>query len=98
MAKNYPTSRKKAWSDGITFKKGIKFFQNHINKTTKERFLLLLDNCGPHGNKMIKKDKQVHVEFLPKNTTSAYQPMDAGSIAMLKKNYRYHLLKALVEM
>ena len=77
--------QKKAWSDGSTFKLWIKLFQKHIKKTTKERVLLLLDNCGPHTNKMIKKDKQVHVEFLPKNTTSAYQPMDAGVIAMLKK-------------
>ena len=68
-----------------TFIQWIKRFHNHINKSTREIFLLLINNCSPHAIKISNKDQQVHIKFFQKNTTSAYQPMDAGLIAMVKK-------------
>ncbi len=34
--------------------------------------------------------QNVDVHFLPPNTTSKIQPMDAGIIMTFKKNYRRH--------
>lgn len=55
----------------------------HRNK----KILLLVDNCRPHYvNKLSRSN--VHVEFLPKNTTSFLQPMDQGIIRSWKAYYR----------
>ena len=71
------------------------FFQNTKSKK-QEQVLLIIDNCGPHAAQLESSDPQVRVEFLPKYTTSVFQLMDAGFIAMVKKNYKYHLPKELV--
>ena len=75
------------WSDGVTFMHWFDEFVQHIKSKTKEQVLLILNNCGPHAAQIERSDPQVRVEFLPKYTMSVFQPMDAGVIAMLKKNY-----------
>ncbi len=90
-------SQRSAWSDTVTFKKWWKFFLRHIRMRTGKKVLLILDNCGPHGEELIDPTGQVTVIFLPPNCTSMFQPMDSGVIAMLKKNYRTRLLMILLE-
>lgn len=90
-------NQKKAWSDRKTFHKWWNFFLRHIRRRTTKKVLLILDNCGPHGDELIDPRGQVTVIFLPPNCTSMFQPMDAGVIAMLKKNYRYILLHKMLE-
>ena len=59
--------------------------------------LLLIDNAPGH---VVDEEEQaisnVKVEFLPPNTTSKIQPMDAGIIAAFKRHYRkLHLQNAI---
>ena len=51
--------------------------------------LLLLDNFSGHGKKdHLPELQNTKISFLPPNTTSVLQPMDAGIIATLKTRYR----------
>lgn len=88
----------KAWSDSKVFQKWWEFFLNHIRSQTADKVLLIMDNCGPHGAELKDPHNQVNVVFLPPNVTSMYQPMDSGVIAMVKKNYRYRLLRNVFEI
>jgi hypothetical protein len=87
-------SQKKALPDSTVFLKWWNDFLVHICRRTIKPVLLILDNCGPHGTELKDPQGQEKVVFLPlsSNVTSVYQPMDAGVIAMVKKNYRYRLL------
>ena len=42
----------------------------------KVKALLLMDNAPAHPDKLISKDGQIKVKFLPTNTTSLIQPVD----------------------
>ena len=91
-------SQKKAWSDTKVMKEWWKFFLSHVRRFTKEKVLLIMDNCGPHENNLIDENNQIQVEFLPPNTTSKYQPMDAGIIALLKRGARKKYLNKLLDV
>ena len=75
----------------------IKYFNNHVNK---RRVLLLLDNAPSHiWNENHKVDfPNLNIIFLPPNTTSKLQPMDAGIIASFKRHYRKCQLEYVVDM
>ena len=88
----------KAWSDSKVFKKWWEAFRLYIRSRTNRKCLLIMDNCGPHGTELVDPGGQIEVIFLPPNVTSVYQPMDAGVIAMLKKNYRYRLLLRMLDI
>jgi len=53
---------------------------------------LILDNASVHGIASDLELKHLKIIFLPPNTTSMTQPMDAGIIQTIKLRYR----KALV--
>lgn len=54
--------------------------------------MLLLDNLSGHGRpSTIPVLSLVRIEFLPPNTTSKLQPIDAGIICCLKR--RYHTMQ-----
>ena len=60
----------------------------------KERkILLLLDNVSSHNPNLKDRFSNIRVIFLPKNTTSKLQPLDAGIIKNFKVHYRRLLLK-----
>ena len=90
--------QKKAWSDSKVFAKWWQHFLYYIRNRTTKKVLLILDNCGPHGSELIDPLRQVTVIFLPPNVTSVFQPMDCGVIALIKKNYRYRLLRKMLEI
>lgn len=90
-------NQNKAWSDSKVFAKWWDDFRHHIQRRTIKPVLLILDNCGPHGTELVDPTGQITVVFLPPNVTSVYQPMDAGVIAMVKKNYRYRLLRRMLD-
>ena len=67
----------------------LKRFDTYISKTSGRTALLLLDNFSGHGTTANLPDlASVRVEFLPPNTTSKPQPLDAGIICPLKRRYR----------
>ena len=56
-------------------------------------FFLFLDNESCHPSSLKGKFSNVHIEFLPKHTTSNTQPRDAGIIKTWKLYYKRKLLR-----
>ena len=54
----------------------------------KRNVVLFLDNVSSHPPELAKKFSHIRVIFLPKNTTSRLQPLDAGIIKNFKVQYR----------
>lgn len=80
---------KNAWMTMVIFFDWLKRFDAFIARTPGRRVLLLLDNfCGHGSPDCLPELCSVEVKFLPANTTSRLQPMDAGIIASLKRRYR----------
>ena len=78
---------KKAWMTMALFFESLERFDAYISKTAGCT-VHLLDNSG-HGTKdNLPALASVRVEFLPPNTTSKLQSLDAGTICSLKRRYR----------
>ena len=58
--------------------------------------ILFLDNAGCHPESLQDMFSNIKVVFLPPNTTSRLQPLDAGVIRAFKVRYRKLLLKFVV--
>ena len=87
-------SNQKAWMTAVLFQEWLIGFESQMAQQNR-KVLLLLDNAPTH---IISNLTLNHVEvmFLPPNTTSRIQPMDAGIIAAMKKRYRsFQLQRAL---
>ena len=66
------------------------FFQNFLlrfNNHIKRKVLLLIDNAPSHSTTNVNHPN-VEVVYLPPNTTSKLQPLDAGIIAAFKCHIR----------
>lgn len=82
-------SNKKAWMTSALFFEWLGRFDCFIRQTPGRKVLLLLDNFSGHGKDgFLPELYSVVVKFLPANTTSRLQPMDAGIICSLKRRYR----------
>ena len=66
---------------------------NNKLKHTDHQILLFLDNAPCHPASMKGMFSNIKIEFLPKNTTSHTQPLDAGIIKTWKVHYRRKLLR-----
>ena len=66
---------------------------NEKLKRKKRNFLLLLDNAPCHPPSIADSFSNISIKFLPKNTTSKTQPLDAGIIANWKVKYKKKLLR-----
>ena len=66
---------------------------NNKLKSTDQQILSFLDNapCQPPSRKGMFLN--IKIEFLPKNTTSRTQPLDAGIIKTWKVHYQRNLLR-----
>ena len=62
-------------------------------KMSGRKVLLLLDNATSHVNLELSN---VHIHFLPPNTTSHLQPMDAGIIRNFKLKYKAQFVQCIV--
>ena len=58
--------------------------------------LLLMDNATCHPEDINDKLSNIKVVFLPKNTTSRLQPLDAGIIKNFKCHYRALVVKHVI--
>jgi transposase len=77
---------KKAWMTAVVFQDWLLDIDKTFRKEQRN-ILLLLDNAPTHIVSNLELTN-VTVRFLPPNTTSRIQPMDAGIIAAFKKRYR----------
>jgi transposase len=79
----------KAWMLTTVFQDWLQEFNREVaSKYGDQRVLLLLDNCPSHKiDGLVLSNVDVH--FLPPNTTSKIQPMDAGIIMSFKRHYRH---------
>ncbi len=80
-----------------TFFTWLKSFDDYIGTTKDRSVALLLDNASCHGSRATLPSLQhVTVVFLPANTISFFQPLDARIIASIKRRYhRQQVLSAL---
>lgn len=83
-------ANRKAWMTTALFFDWIMRFSSYITRSDpSRRVLLLLDNCSAHGTaESLPAVNNVEIMFLPPNTTSKLQPLDAGIIAATKTRYR----------
>ena len=64
-------------------------FEKRMVMAGKEKVVLLVDNFSGHQVPIVASQLRVtKLVFLPPNTTSRFQPMDAGIIASFKAHYR----------
>ena len=77
----------KAWMLSTVFQDWLQGFNKEVaSKYGDQHVLLLLDNCPSHKiDGLVLSNVDVH--FLPPNTTSKIQPMDAGIIMSFKRHY-----------
>lgn len=71
----------------------VQRLENYIQKTTGRRILRLVDNCSANGTKeTLPTLGSVRVYFLPSNTTSEIQPLDAGIFTLVMAKYPHRVL------
>ena len=64
----------------------------------KERnILLLVDNAPSHNASNDSQLSNIVVQYLPPNTTSCIQPLDAGIIRSFKSKYKRHYCRRVLE-
>jgi hypothetical protein len=85
----------KAWMRGDIFCEWLDSLNREMRRKDKN-ILLLIDNAGPHG-KTPPNLSNVTIKYLPPNTTSHLQPLDAGIIAAFKAHYRKLFLFHLID-
>lgn len=71
-------------------------FIQQSNEETKQEKLLLLDNCPCHP--CINDLSNVKLVFLPENTTSGTQPLDAEIIKNFKLHFRTLIMSYAIDI
>ena len=84
-----------AWMNGEIFFDYIQKLNCEFIKQ-KSSILLFIDNCSAHPSNL--SFSNVKIIFLPPNTTSVLQPMDAGIIKCFKGSYRVNLARKLISL
>ena len=87
------TYNKKAWMTTDIFAKWIKEFDSRMRRQNR-KVLLFVDNAPSHPKDIVLTNTKM--VFFPANTTAVLQPLDQGIIAVIKRNYRRRLLKAVL--
>ena len=85
-------SNAKAWMNRTIWTEWLT--QWNAQLAEKERkILLLLDNASPHDPVLKERLTNITLIYLPKNSSSRLQPLDAGIIKNFKVKHRQLLLK-----
>ena len=88
-------SNAKAWMNSEIFTT-VLCHLNHRLARQNRKILLLMDNATCHPEDIDDKLSNIKVVFLPKNTTSRLQPLDAGIIKNFKRHYRVLIVKHVI--
>ena len=90
-------NNKKAWMTVDIFSKWIEQFDNNF-RIQNRKVLLIVDNAAGHGtsDELNSKLTNIKIQFLPPNTTSHLQPLDAGIIKNLKVFYKKALISHFI--
>ena len=89
------TNNTKAWMTSVIFLDFLRSFDLDLRKEDRKA-VMLVDNCPSHPNPVPITLTNLKVHFLPKNTTSKLQPLDAGIISIFKRHYRKSLIRRLL--
>lgn len=87
--------QKKAWVDGVSFRKWLLKFNSRMSAQNRQ-VLLTIDNCTAHNVDNLKLS-HTKIFFFPPNFTSRLQPLDMGIIAVVKRKFRHRLVCACIE-
>lgn len=88
-------SQPKAWMSSEIMEDILKNLNKRLVRE-KRKILLFLDNATPHDPEFVGRFSHIKIVFLPANTTSKLQPLDAGIIKNFKVLYRGSLLRHVV--
>ena len=69
---------------------------NHQMRKQGRKVILFLDNATVHATSLTDMYSNIKIVFLPKNTTSRLQPLDAGIIQSFKTKYRKKLMRYVI--
>ena len=85
----------KAWMNQIIMREWLLAFYSHIGQRS---VLLTMDNFPAHlsGLELAPPPPNIRICWLPKNSTSQYQPLDQGIIQNLKTYYRKQWLRYML--
>lgn len=91
----------KSWMNGAIFEEYLVWFDAQFSG---RKVLLLCDSFSAHESALeaLERDetplRNTRVEFLPKNATSLYQPLDQGIIHNTKIHYRRRWMKYILDL
>ena len=85
-------SNSKAWMNTEIMSEVLSKLNRRL-KRQKRNILIFMDNAPCHPESLQHILSNIKIVFLPKNTTSTTQPLDAGIIANWKINYKKQLLR-----
>lgn len=83
----------RAWMTSDLFSQYVRRLDRRM-AANKRKIALILDNCPAHPT--IEGLMNITLFFLPANTTSHTQPMDAGVIRNVKHHYRLALVRRMI--
>lgn len=93
--RDYPFAwhhNKKAWMTRDIFEDYLTELNDNMSEQERHIYLFM-DNVSTH--KKVAEYSNIKIEYLPKNTTSATQPMDQGIIKAVKDSYKRILTEYL---
>lgn len=95
LAKVMYFSNPKSWMQVEIMEKILNNLNNQMVRE-KRNVILFLDNATVHPATLVDKFSNIKIVFLPKNTTSRLQPLDAGIIQSFKSKYRKRLMRHVI--
>ena len=86
---------KKSWMQVGIMEKVLDTLNRQMIKEGRN-VILFLDNATVHPPSLIDMYSNIKIVFLPKNTTSRLQPLDAGIIQSFKSKYQKKLMRHVI--